>query len=195
MSQLTIARIEHILASYKPKPVTDPTLTRAAVLLALGPDADDHRVIFTVRTSRVEHHKGEVSFPGGACDEGDATRAATALRESFEEIGLNPKDVRLLGQLDDFVTRTRFAVTPFVGIYPYPYTFQPHLEEVAEILEVPLAHLLDPKNQTPDPRGVAIPSRPDYRCFQVGPHLIFGATALMLCNFLTLVGAELRPDA
>lgn len=187
MTPVTIAQVQRILAAREPKPVTDPKYTRAAVLLALGPDGADHRVIFTVRTSKVEHHKGEISFPGGARDPQDTDLAFTALRESHEEIGLRPQDVQLLGQLDDFVTMTGFAVTPFVGAFPYPYVYKPHEEEVAEILEVPLQHLVDPHNHVPDPRGNRGPVRRDYVCYQFGQHVIYGATAMMTKRFLDLL--------
>ncbi len=187
MSPLDIAHIERIVRAHVPKPVVDDSLARAAVLLALGADGADHRVLFTVRTSHVEHHKGEISFPGGAHDPEDRDLAYTALRESFEEVGLRQQDVRLLGPLDDFVTMSKFAVTPFVGVFTYPYTFKPFEVEVAEILEVPLTHLIDPRNHVPDPRGSRGPARPGYTCFQFGPHVIYGATAIMMKRFLDLV--------
>ncbi|MSQ33771.1 MAG: CoA pyrophosphatase [Dehalococcoidia bacterium] len=190
MLTLSIAHVEQVVRAHVPKPVTDPAYTRAAVLLALGPDGDDHRVIFTVRTSHVEHHKGEISFPGGAHDPEDSDLAATALRESFEEVGLRQQDVRLLGRLDDFVTMSKFAVTPFVGVFPYPYAFKPFETEVAEILQVPVSHLLDPRNHVPDPRGNRGPDRPGYICYQFGSHVIYGATAIMMKRFLDLVAPQ-----
>ena len=182
--------LDHIrdaLASYQPHHIEQDGMPRAAVLIALYENDDVAHVLFQVRTEMVEHHKGQICFPGGARDSGDADLAMTALRETEEEIGLATEDVELLGQLDDIVTISKFVVTPYVGrvTRPGPYPFTPSGAEVAELLEVPLPHLLDPVTLNREPARwrdqlVAPPS------YSFGEHLIWGATARMLRQFLEL---------
>ena len=164
---------------------------RAAVLLTLVPDPAEPHVLMTVRSQEVEHHKGEISFPGGVIDPGDAGPQAAALREAQEEMGIAPRDVDVLGPLDDIVTRSGFHVSPFVGVLqraPYPY--RPSPKEVAEVLEVPLSHLLDVGNTchyTVERQGEMV-IMPEYTW---GAHRVTGATALMLRGFLELVAERL----
>ncbi len=159
----------------------------AAVLIGLFGPAPDHKIVYTVRTSHVEHHKGEISFPGGGKDPEDATLVETALRESYEEVGIEPKDVTILGLMDDIVTRSKFVVTPVVAYierHPYPFVAQPR--EVEKVLEVPLSHLRDPRNLAPhpdDPTGQRI----KIQSYRFGEHMIWGATAHMTARFLNLL--------
>ena len=111
---------------------------RAAVLIPLFQANGEYRILFTKRTSRVETHKGQISFPGGGVDEGDASEEETALREAEEEIGLRRQDVTVLGRTDDALTMvSNYIVHPFVGHIPYPYDFKINPREVDRILEVP----------------------------------------------------------
>ena len=119
----------------------------AAVLMPLIWYADEWHLLFTRRTDQVESHKGQVSFPGGACDEDETTAEQTALRESHEEIGIDPKDVRVLGRLADMITITRFRVTPVVGALPWPYVFRVENVEVARVFTMPLGWLAQPSNR------------------------------------------------
>jgi 8-oxo-dGTP pyrophosphatase MutT (NUDIX family) len=114
---------------------------------------------------------------------------ATALRETHEEIGVEPAHIEVLGQLDDMVTISNFLVTPFVGWldrYPYTWKFSDH--EVAYLLEVPLSHLCDPANLIPD-RRVINGREYEFQSYQFGDDLIWGATARMLGNFLDIMRA------
>jgi 8-oxo-dGTP pyrophosphatase MutT (NUDIX family) len=119
-------------------------------------------------------------------DEEDRTLDRTALREAFEEVGMKGSDVQLLGALDDIVTTTGFIVTPFVGLFPYPYPFQVSEVEIAELIEVPLSILLDKECF-----GERIIQEGDQKRFvytyQYGRHTIWGATALILKQFLELL--------
>ncbi|MCS7296256.1 MAG: CoA pyrophosphatase [Chloroflexota bacterium] len=173
------------LARYSPSTIDDePRLARAAVLALFYDAGGEPHLVFQRRSERVLHHKGQVSFPGGAMDPGDEHPQWTALRETHEEIGVAPEDVEVLGQLDELITISGFRVTPFVGwlrAYPYPWRFS--AEEVAYLLEVPFATLRDPKNYVPDVRTyegrqVVLPS------YRVGPDLIWGATARIVANLL-----------
>ena len=158
----------------------------ASVLVPLYGPGPDYQVIYTVRSYRVEHHKGEISFPGGAAEPHDGSFEATALRESFEEVGIARHHVTVLGLLDDIVTRSGFVVTPVVGrVETYPYAFVVDAVEVAELLEVPLSHLRDEANHVPHPNpreGV----QPPFPSYQFGEHVIFGATASITAGFLHL---------
>ncbi|MDP3767737.1 MAG: CoA pyrophosphatase [Dehalococcoidia bacterium] len=182
-----LPHLRDALAAYRPRRIEPNGMPRAAVLIALYDKAAVQHVLFQVRTELVLHHKGRISFPGGAEDPGDADLLMTALRETEEEIGLAEEDVEVLGQLDDLVTVSDFVVTPYVGriTRPAPYPFAPSGYEVAELLEVPVPHLLDPATQHDGParwRDVSVPP-PSYR---YGEHLIWGATARLLRRFLDL---------
>lgn len=162
-----------------------PSLKCAAVLIPLLRHDDAWHILFTRRTDRVESHKGQVSFPGGACDEGETTPEQTALRESEEEIGLAPRDVRLLGRLDPMETISSYLVTPVVGIIPWPYVFRPAKDEVARIFTIPLTWLVDQSNRWEfnifgRNRGVIFFHPYD-------GELLWGATARMMVDFLEIL--------
>jgi 8-oxo-dGTP pyrophosphatase MutT (NUDIX family) len=156
-------------------------LTPAAVLVLVVERAQGPAVLFTERTAHLNDHAGQVSFPGGRSEPGDLSAVDTALRETFEEIGIESRRVEVLGQLPEYVTRTGFRITPVVGFVVPPFELAPDSFEVAEVFEVPLAFLLDPANHqqqefTRD--GVT-------RHFWAMPyegHYIWGATAGMLMN-------------
>ena len=141
--QELIDRIRNILASRQRKVIEHPPFSHAAVLLPLFKKGEDYHILFTKRTDRVKYHKGQISFPGGGVDEEDSDLEETALREAYEEIGLNRKDVEILGALDDIVTVTQFIVTPFVGHFSYPYPLKTSPIEIDEAIEIPLSFLLE----------------------------------------------------
>lgn len=116
----------------------------AAVLIPFFFKNQSPHLLFTRRSDDLEHHSGEISFPGGMVEPEDQDLSVTALRETEEEMGIAPEDVQLLGELDDFVSIHGYRVTPFVGIYSWPYPYRVATEEIAEILEVPLGHFLNP---------------------------------------------------
>ena len=113
----------------------------AAVLVPIIRKEDGFSVLFQVRTSEVEHHKGEVSFPGGARDDDDETLEITALRETYEEVGIQQSDIEVLGQLGDHKTPAGFHITPFVGFIPSSYKYDPSAIEVKQLIEVPMDYL------------------------------------------------------
>jgi 8-oxo-dGTP pyrophosphatase MutT (NUDIX family) len=177
-----------LLAGYAPRAVAaPPDARRAAVLALLEHDAGEDRVILTKRTDTVEHHKGQISFPGGGVHDADPDLAFTALRETWEEIGVEPEEIEIIGRLDDMVTTSNFLVTPFVGVLKKtPYEFIPSELEVAEVLEPPLAHLLDDASlimETRELRGQVL-LLPVYVW---EGHRIWGATARMLQELLELL--------
>jgi 8-oxo-dGTP pyrophosphatase MutT (NUDIX family) len=159
----------------------DAASTVAAVLIPLISHPQGLTVLFTQRTTHLRSHSGQVSFPGGRAEPGDASAEFTALREAEEEIGLRPASVEVLGRLPDYRTRTGYRVTPVVGLLTPPVAFTPDPHEVAEIFEVPLAFLLDERNRqrrTREFQGQQV----GYYVFEYGEQVIWGATAGMLVN-------------
>jgi 8-oxo-dGTP pyrophosphatase MutT (NUDIX family) len=161
-------------------------LTCAAVLIPLLFKEGAWHVLVTQRTQMVEHHRGQISFPGGAFEPGDRDLRATALRETCEEIGIPANAVQVLGALDDLVTITDFVVTPFVGILQPPIHYALNGREVEAILEVPLSFLCDEGNLRQEQRehnGQIY----DLLFWDYGPYTIWGATARMLKDLLDLI--------
>ena len=153
------------------------------------PKEGELHLLLNKRSEAVEDHKGEVSFPGGRMDEGDASLLDTALREAHEEVGVRPEDVRVLRRLDDVNTSTGYLVSPFLGTIREGYPFVVNRVEVAELVEVPVAALLDgstTRNETRFEDGAPV-GRPNYAH---GGHLVWGATARIVTDLLDL----LRPD-
>jgi 8-oxo-dGTP pyrophosphatase MutT (NUDIX family) len=154
---------------------------RAAVLVPLFVRDGRLWILFTRRTETVEHHRGQISFPGGAEEPEDATLYDTALRESEEEIGLARDDAIRLGSLSPIVTITNFYVEPFVSAIPQPYVFRPQEAEIAAVLEVPVLALLDPaileKKKLPERKEPVL-------FYHHGESVIWGATARILAELL-----------
>lgn len=156
-------------------------LKPAAVLLLVVNHAEP-AVLFTQRTSHLTDHAGQIALPGGRCDEGDCTPERTALREAEEEVGLAPERVEILGRLPEYRTSTGFAVTPVVGWAEPPLAYRPDPHEVADIFEVPLAFLLDPRNHRYESAFFKGRMR-HYWAMPYGERFIWGATAGMLVTF------------
>lgn len=160
----------------------DTRLKCAAVLVPLTYYRDEWHILFTRRTDRVESHKGQVSFPGGACDEGETAPEQTALREAEEEIGIIPADVKVLGRLGRMVTVSNFQVSPIVGVIPWPYAFRMAGVEVARIFTIPLLWLANRNNYWEFPLRESDRSLIAYHPYD--GELLWGATARMTVNFL-----------
>lgn len=186
-------RIVSVLATHPRREYDRPGLRRAAVLLPLIVSDGRVHVLLTKRTDTVEHHKGQVSLPGGSTDAGDADAVATALRETEEELGIPPHRVRVLGILDDVPTFVSgFVVTPVVGIIPHPLDLRISSHEIAEILIVPLDTFADPTKVRVEERE-RDGERVQLLFYQHETHEIWGATARILRNFIdTVFGREAR---
>ncbi len=158
----------------------------AALVPLLRQDGEWH-LLFTRRSDSVENHKGQVSFPGGACDGGEITPEETALREAQEEIGIEPRQVRVLGRLNSMLTITSFMVTPVVGVIPWPTVFKPEAAEVARIFTMPLNWLAERSNRW----EFVVPGRGHsvivYHPFD--GEILWGATARMTVDLLELLAA------
>jgi 8-oxo-dGTP pyrophosphatase MutT (NUDIX family) len=165
---------------------------KAAVLVPLTKLNEEWQVLFTRRTDIVEHHKGQVSFPGGATDPEDTSPEVTALREANEEIGLISKDVHVLGRLGEMLTVTNFMITPIVAVFPWPYAFKVHTIEVDRVFTLSLKWLADRANWQEFIRKETNRSVITYYPFD--GELLWGVTARITVEFLRAV-ALIDPDA
>jgi 8-oxo-dGTP pyrophosphatase MutT (NUDIX family) len=121
-------------------------LTRAAVLVPIISRDDGLKVLLTKRAKNLKNHPGQISFPGGSVDDTDLNAQHTALRETEEEVGLDPSHVEVIGQLDQYIVGTGYLVSPVIGLIKPPFKLIRQEAEVAEIFEVPLDFLIEPKN-------------------------------------------------
>jgi 8-oxo-dGTP pyrophosphatase MutT (NUDIX family) len=190
--------IRNILSRRRPKsiPAAEGGTVRrhAAVLVPLlcPPGADNWSVVFTKRTDKVAHHKGQISFPGGAVEAHDASPLEAMLRESEEEIGLTPEVLDILGRLDEAATMaSNFIIHPFVGVVPSGYPFEINPFEVESILTVPL-HVFVSTDGVPHVGEVLYQGK-TYRSpvFTFGGEVIWGATARVMENFMAVVRSKL----
>ena len=187
----TLEALESAITGYNSRTLTDETKEqrRSAVLIPIYCSAQDElHVILTRRSAMMKHHTHEVSFPGGNQEPEDQDLWSTAIREAHEEIGLNPELPRFVGTLDSFVTvGSNSLVTPFVGILDTVPTLEANPIEVEEIIDVPLAELLNPDIyreeiwQWQDGK-----SRPVF-FFELIGDTVWGATASMLRQFLLVL--------
>ncbi len=179
-------RLRHALSRREKQHIIDTGRVAAAVLVPIYFKEGQYYILFTKRTDKVKEHKGEISFPGGAYQEGDRTLVNTALRECAEEIGLMADEVEVLGELDDMVTAvSNYVVTPFVALIPWPHQLKMNGEEVDEIIEVPVRALLDEgclRQETEIIDGV----EDTVYYYHYGGNVIWGATARILNQFLDI---------
>ncbi|HVG61534.1 MAG TPA: CoA pyrophosphatase [Hyalangium sp.] len=186
--------LEGRLTSHPSRPLNLPglVLRESAVLVPLFERDGVPHILFTRRPAHLRTHANQYSFPGGGRDPEDSTPLHTALRETEEELGIDRSRVRVLGMLDEIPTITSFRIQPFVGIIPGDGQYRPSAEEVAFILEVPLASLLDPSIRRMEKRtaqGVEY----DVYFYTYNSHVIWGATARILYDLLEHI-AQLPAD-
>jgi 8-oxo-dGTP pyrophosphatase MutT (NUDIX family) len=185
-------RLRSILSQRIPVIVPpDASRRQAAVLLPLFRNATDYHLVLTKRTQTVRHHKGQVAFPGGSFESTDGDLLTTALRESYEEVGIQPEHVSIVGRLDDLSTSsTSFTISPFVGLIPYPYSFRPDPREVAIVFDAPLSVLADPTVGRRYTRARDDGATIEDFEFHVNGHVIWGATARIIRHFLSIIQDE-----
>jgi 8-oxo-dGTP pyrophosphatase MutT (NUDIX family) len=168
------------------RPRRGPEGLRPAAVLVPILGGSTFRLLLTRRAKSLRRQPGEISFPGGAVDPEDATPLAAALRESSEEIGLQAKDVALLGQMDERGTSTGFRITPFVGAIPWPYAFRLN-HEVGTLLEVPIDELTRPEALRIEKRAMKDGSVRDVYHYRYREHDIWGITGQLVRDFLELI--------
>lgn len=160
----------------------DVPFERAAILLALT-NEDEPRLVFTRRSSQLKTHGGQVAFPGGRAEAADLTLIDTALRESQEEIGLNPSGVRIVGQLSEVISRYEILVTPFVGLIDSDTQLTADTREIESIFTVPVRYFLECPPERFDQLGYK-EFRASVPCWQYGDYQIWGMSAMVLVDFL-----------
>lgn len=176
------------LARRAPGRIKDTEAVPAAVLMPLWDINDGVQVVFTKRNARLPHHAGQVSFPGGARDPEDLNLMDTALRETHEEIGVQPEHVSVVARLDQVLTATtNFVVTPFVGLLDNEAKFKPSPVEVERLVIVPLAKVLDLANYRQTEVTTASEVLLETALCHNGD-IIWGATARILMNLLESLG-------
>jgi 8-oxo-dGTP pyrophosphatase MutT (NUDIX family) len=181
-----LQRLHHVLEHRVRRSIeTEPPLLRAGVLIPLVVRDNGIDLLFTRRTDTVLTHKGQISFPGGQREDSDVETVETALRESYEEIGLEPSRVTVLGELDDvFTAVSSFVITPVVGLVEGGIdNLRPAPDEVKSLLVVPVSRLLDSSVHTTETRSVG---EQQYRIhyYTVGDDVIWGATGRIVYQFL-----------
>jgi 8-oxo-dGTP pyrophosphatase MutT (NUDIX family) len=160
---------------------------RAGVLVPLILGSGGADLLFTKRTDHVETHKGQISFPGGMVEEGDADIVHTALREAEEELGIGAKHIEIKGILDDLAVPSGFIITPVVGILDALPLLTPNPLEVAEAFTVPFAFFCNPANGRSELREYR-GGRREVWFYEHGEHTIWGATAMIVRSLLLSLG-------
>ena len=179
------ALIEQVMA-HTPRVLQQSDLACASVLVAITDEAEPH-VILTLRSSDMPTHKGEVAFPGGKTEGRDADSIATALREAEEEVGLDPSQVRIIGELDQVISRFGFLVTPVLGIVPANVDLNSDSREIASVFKVPLNFFIQGEPDQIDQFGSFKGPR-----WYFEDYTISGLTAVMLAEmFNRFYGTEL----
>ncbi len=182
--------IEQIItkfSSYSPQN-TDKAgnYTPASVVIPLYQYKNETNIVFTKRSYKVRHHKGQISFPGGKFDKEDENLEITAFRETYEELGIKKEDLKLIGKMEEMVTITNFIVTPYVGIFEYPYDFKISEDEIDLIIHAPLKHFLDDSVLRIEEK-VILGEKLKVYFFSYKEHTIWGVTGKILYDFLNIL--------
>lgn len=183
-----INKIKHLLSNNKveifklPEEFIDIELAPSAVLIPLYYDNNEWKIIFTKRTEYVRTHKGQISFPGGKVDDTDKAFKAAALREAWEETGIKPENVEILGEVSSYATPVGYQIYPYVGVVG-DYPENKSKCEVYSIILIPLEHLVKEENfeirlHTRDGFNYKLPY------FYYNEHTVWGATGQILKDFV-----------
>jgi 8-oxo-dGTP pyrophosphatase MutT (NUDIX family) len=186
--QSWIMTLREHLSSPPPRRLPASDVRQASVLVPLYVDAGELWTVLTKRTDTLPSHRSQIAFPGGGRELKEDPWAA-ALRETQEEIGLDPKVVLKLGELDEVESPAGFRVIPCVGAIPYPYKTQPNEAEIAEVFSLPISAFANPK--LVEEREVVINGvKRNLLIYHVGSRQIWGLTARILQNLLVRLGLE-----
>jgi len=198
-------KIKQILSQYNRKRIDNRDLIPSAVLVPLFYARGEYHLLFTQRNRGLGLHQGQVCFPGGVHQKGDASLIDAALREAEEEIGLAREDVELWGELDDTATLTSGCrITPFVALIPHPYSFKINPQEVEQVFSIPLSALKDERYFRPGHRTTPLlvsenegNLEQEYKTANGQPypayfyeyqgHVVWGATAYIVRQFMELL--------
>jgi 8-oxo-dGTP pyrophosphatase MutT (NUDIX family) len=173
-------QIENILSHHEKKKITSQNLKASAVLMPIFYNQGQYHILFTERSDEVNFHKGQVCFPGGTREPSDSSLLQTALREIKEEIGLETTNIEILGELDDMLTFvTNYVICPFVAFISIPHSLKTDGREVKGTFSVPLSFLMDEPN-----------FKQDSQSYEYEGHIIWGATARILRQFIGLLKSE-----
>jgi 8-oxo-dGTP pyrophosphatase MutT (NUDIX family) len=177
--------IRDCLGKLQPRILTDGFRRQAAVLMTIFERDGDHFFLLTRRTNEVQTHKGQISFPGGMRKDGEDL-ATTALRETFEEVGIGEDRLELLGRFHDYISVTQYRVTPYAAFLRTPFTVKRQVSEVAEILHVPFHVFLNPERLK---IGKTVYAERDVNVYyySFGDHQIWGLTARIIKEFLETI--------
>ena len=183
-------RVEPVFTdSFEPGTNVPADVRRAAVLMPLVQRESGLHVIFTRRADHLHDHAGQISFPGGQIEPGDQNAVATAMRETYEEIGIEPRYVSVIGTQPSFLTSTRFVMTPIIGELLPGFAIQTDHDEVAEVFEVPLTVLMDPQMHCLHQLTLPDGTTRQYFSITWQSYFIWGATAVLLRNFYHYLAA------
>ena len=180
-------RIRHYLAALKPRELTNGFTRDAAVLMPIFEWEREFHFLLTRRTEEVQTHKGQISFPGGM-REGMEDLSRTALRETFEEVGIEERRIEILGRFHDYLSITGYRVRPFAGYIEGPFITVPQVHEVAEVLQVPIRIFLDPARLRIEKSMIR---KEDVYFYSYGTHQIWGLTARIIKDFVEALGLSL----
>jgi 8-oxo-dGTP pyrophosphatase MutT (NUDIX family) len=175
-------RIRNCLATLQTRTLMDGFTREAAVLMPVFEWEHEYHFLLTRRTEEVQTHKGQISFPGGM-REGKEDLAKTALRETFEEVGIEESSIEILGRFHDYMSITGYRVTPFAGFIHGSFITKPQISEVAEVLQVPIRIFLDPARLRIE-KNAYTNLEPNVYFYSYGTHQIWGLTARIIKEFL-----------
>ncbi|WP_336368129.1 NUDIX hydrolase [Marinobacter sp. C2H3] len=173
------------LADYAPRQLA-LDYPEAGILVPVTDSSTNPEMIFTLRSSNLSTHRGQVAYPGGKRDPGDPSLAATALRETHEEIGVSPADVTLIAPLSQVMSRYGILVTPYVGVVPEGLDFRPNPDEIESVFRVPLSFFLEDRRERTDALNF-LDNTFYVPCYRWQHYQIWGLSAVVLVDFLNAV--------
>ncbi|WP_303292247.1 CoA pyrophosphatase [Marinobacter sp. SS5-14b] len=158
----------------------------AGILVPVTDNPANPEMIFTLRSAHLKTHRGQVAYPGGKRDPGDPSLAATALRETHEEIGLPPEQVKVIAPLSQVMSLHRILVTPYVGVVPADHPLEPNPDEIESVFRVPISFFLEDQRERTDTLSF-LNSTLYVPCYRWERYQIWGLSAVVLVDFLNAV--------